>query len=81
MLAAKRATDLLQQQIGNAALPLCADGRKLMLRLEPNTSRRSEFNRLRWCCTNSSGGGRWCRDMRHDKPTTYDESTGNSFMP
>ena len=42
MLAAKRATDLLQPQIGNAALPLCADDRKPMLRLEPNTSRRSQ---------------------------------------
>ena len=42
MLAAKRATVLLQRQIGNAAPPLCADDRKLMLRLEPNTSRRSQ---------------------------------------
>ena len=42
MLAAKRATDLLQPQIGNAAPPLCADDRKPMLRLEPNTSRWSQ---------------------------------------
>ena len=42
MLAAKRANDLLQPQIGNAAPPLCAVDRKSMLRLEANTSRRSQ---------------------------------------
>ena len=42
MLATKRGIDLLQPQIGNAAPPLCADDHKLMLRLEPNTSRRSQ---------------------------------------
>ena len=41
-MMAARATVLLQPQIGNAAPPLFADDRKLMLRLEPNTSRRSQ---------------------------------------
>ena len=41
-MMAARATVLLQPQIGNAAPPLCADDRKLMLRLEPNTSRWSQ---------------------------------------